>query len=168
MYTIVTSLNQKYWDETSKINIQSWHQFLPPEVKIVMYSEDKIDLGYMQDRIVLKDLYSTCPKLVEFKNRHKHNPHYNGDAPVKETKKFKWNAIKFAHKTFPIFEESKVCKTNYLIWLDADVLMHTNITMQWLAELFPAKSCISYLGRPSNTKTSYAVSYTHLTLPTKA
>ena len=100
MYTIVTSLNQKYWDETSKINIQSWHQFLPPEVKIVMYSEDKIDLGYMQDRIVLKDLYSTCPKLVEFKNRHKHNPHYNGDAPVKETKKFKWNApIDF--KTWP-------------------------------------------------------------------
>ena len=38
MYTIVTSLNQKYWDETSKINIQSWAQFLPQEVKIVIYS----------------------------------------------------------------------------------------------------------------------------------
>ena len=71
------------------------------------------------------------------------------------TKKFKWNAIKFAHKTFPIFEEAKVCDTNYLIWLDADVLMHDYITMAWLAELFPTRSCISYLGRPSNTKTSY-------------
>ena len=155
LYTIITSLNQKYWDETSKINIQSWAQFLPPEIKIVIYSEDEIDIGNLKDRITVKDIYSTCPKLLEFKNTHKHNPHYNGDAPVKETKKFKWNAIKFAHKTFPIFEESKVCDTNYLIWLDADVLMHDYITMEWLAELFPQKSCISYLGRPSNTKTAY-------------
>ena len=78
MYTIVTSLSQKYWDETSKINIQSWAQFLPPEVKIVIYSEDKINLESLEGRVTLKDIYSTCPKLVDFKNRHKHNPHYNG------------------------------------------------------------------------------------------
>ena len=97
LYTIITSLNQKYWDETSKINIQSWAQFLPPEVKIVIYSEDDIDIGNLKERIIVKDIYSTCPKLVKFKNTHKHNPHYNGDAPVKDTKKFKWNAIKFVH-----------------------------------------------------------------------
>ena len=45
LYTIITSLNQKYWDETSKINIQSWAQFLPPQIKIVNYSEDDINIG---------------------------------------------------------------------------------------------------------------------------
>ena len=67
LYTIITSLNQKYWDETSKINIQSWAQFLPPEVKIVIYSEDDIDIGNLKERIIVKDIYSTCPKLVKFK-----------------------------------------------------------------------------------------------------
>jgi hypothetical protein len=51
MYTIVTSLNQKYWEETSKINIQSWAQFLPAEVKLVIYSEDEIELGSLKDRV---------------------------------------------------------------------------------------------------------------------
>ena len=56
MYTIVTSLNQKYWDETSKINIQSWAQFLPPEVKIVIYSEDDIDIGNLKERIIVSNM----------------------------------------------------------------------------------------------------------------
>ena len=73
MYTIVTSLNQKYWDETSKINIQSWAQFLPPEVKIVIYSEDDINLETLKDRVTLKNIYKTCPKLLEFKNKLRFN-----------------------------------------------------------------------------------------------
>ena len=39
-YTFVTSLNNEYWNSTSKVNVQSWAEHLPDNVDIVVYSED--------------------------------------------------------------------------------------------------------------------------------
>tara|TARA_R110000851_G_scaffold2701_1_gene10968 strand:- start:11383 stop:12255 length:873 start_codon:yes stop_codon:yes gene_type:complete len=151
MYTFVTSLNKEYWESTSKVNLQSWCEHLPPEVKIVLYSEDYIDVGSVHPRIIYKNLYDAAPELVAFKERHKDNPHYNGKVGHKQegtTKAFKWRGIKFAHKTFAIFSEARIQDTGWLTWLDADVLMHTEMTTEFLEKLFPKHKSISYLGRP--------------------
>jgi len=150
-YTFVTSLNNEYWNSTSKVNIQSWAEHLPNNVDIVVYSEDDIDVGAVHPRIIYKELYNASPDLVAFKERHKDNPHYNGHIGMKQeggTKAFKWRGIKFAHKTFAIFAEAKVQQDNWLVWLDADVLMHTPMTQEFLDKLFPDHKAITYLGRP--------------------
>ena len=152
MYTFVTSLNQEYWDSTSKVNLQSWAEHLPKDVKIVLYSEDNIDTGAVHSRILYKNLYEASPELVAFKEKHKDNAHYNGRIGHKQegtTKAFKWRGIKFAHKTFAIFEEAKVQDSGWLVWLDADVLMHTEMTHEFMDKLFPKHKAISYLGRPN-------------------
>jgi len=145
IYTIVTSLNKKYWDEISKVNIETWIQRLPANVNIVIYSEDKID--YSHPRLTFYNLYNECPKLVNFINTHKDNPHYNG-TKEEYPRAFRYNGIKFAHKTFAVFKESQR-QSEYLIWLDADILMFDNIDEKFLNNAFPKNKSIAYLGRPS-------------------
>ena len=151
MYTFVTSLNKAYWNSTSKININSWVECLPEDVNIVIYSEEEIDIGiFPEPRVSLKPLYN-CKPLLEFINKHKDDPHYNGQIGRKlegSSKSFKWKGIKFAHKTFAIFEEAKHLNKGKLFWLDADVLMHNKIDHDYLDYLLPDTKAISYLGRP--------------------
>lgn len=151
MYTFVTSLNQEYWKSTSKTNLLSWDKYLSDSCEIVIYTEDNINLDAFSNRVTTKDLYKSCPQLLEFKEKYKDNPHYNGQIGRKlegSSKAFKWNAIKFAHKTFAIFAEAKQQVSNTIVWLDADVLMHQPVTDARLSSLFPQTKAISYLGRP--------------------
>ena len=110
MYTFVTSLNKAYWNSTSKVNINSWVECLPEDVNIVIYSEENIDIGiFPEPRVSVKPLYDSKP-LLEFINKHKDDPHYNGQIGPKlegSSKAFKWKGIKFAPKTFAIFQEAR-------------------------------------------------------------
>lgn len=151
MYTFVTSLNQEYWTSTSKTNLLSWDKNLANIADIVIYSEDAINTSSFSNRVIVKPLYKLCPELLEFKEKHKDDPHYNGQIGRKlegSSKAFKWNAIKFAHKTFAIFAEAKQQVSGTVVWLDADVLMHQPVTTEYLKTLFPEDKAISYLGRP--------------------
>jgi hypothetical protein len=149
-YTLVTSLNQHYWDLGSDINIQSWDENFPKNVTIHIFSEDEIiEKKNFSDRIVWHDLYKECPELVQFKEKYKDNPHLNGQVDTRETKKFKWNAIKFAHKTFPLFNIGNSLSSGALIWLDSDVLSIEKFDNNFLESVCPADKSISYLGRPT-------------------
>lgn len=148
-YTVVTSLNKSYLNDTAKINLESWVQNLPGDVDIICYSEE--DLRYKNGDLIFRDLYKEAPELVEFKNKYQNNPHYNGKLGTKlegSPKAFKWKGIKFAHKTYAVFSESKKIDSGWLIWLDADVLMHEPVTYDFLSAKFPADKSIVYLGRP--------------------
>ena len=148
-YTIVTSLNKTYLNDTSKTNLESWIKCLPEGTTVVAYSEE--DLRYKNNAITFRDLYAEAPQLVEFKEKYKNDPMYNGKIGTSlegTTKAFKWKGIKFAHKTYAIFSESKKVTNGWLIWIDSDVLMHESITEEWLAEKFPATKSVVYLGRP--------------------
>jgi len=150
-YTIVTSLNKTYWDSTSEVNINSWINCLPTDVNIIVYSEDNINIEAANSRIQLKSLYES-KSLVEFIKKHKDNPHYNGQQGSKiedSSTSFKWKGIKFAHKTFAIFEEARLHDSGKLFWLDADVLIHDLINYEYLDKLLPDNKSISYLGRPT-------------------
>ena len=144
-YTVVTSLNKKYWDEISKVNIETWIKRLPENVNIIIYSEETIN--YFHPRITFYNLYEESPKLVNFIDTHKDDPHYNG-TKEEYPRAFRYNGIKFAHKTFAIFKEAQR-QSGYLIWLDADILMFNTIDEQFLNKAFPKSKSIVYLGRPS-------------------
>jgi hypothetical protein len=148
-YTIVTSLNKSYLHDTAKVNLESWIKNLPKEVNVVAYSEE--DLRYKNREITFRDLYAEAPKLVEFKEKFKNDPMYNGKIGTSlegKPKAFKWKGIKFAHKTYAVFSESKKLNNGWLIWVDADVLMHEPVTYEWLSEKFPSNKSVVYLGRP--------------------
>lgn len=146
-YHVVTSLNKKYWELGADINVQSWDKHFPTNVTIHVYSEDG-PLGNFSSRVKWYNLYEECPALLSFQQTHKDDPHYNGEKNVPEKQKYKWRAIKFAHKTFALFNaRHKV--NNWLIWLDADVLCFKTFNELFLSQTCPEKFGISYLGRPT-------------------
>lgn len=148
MYNIVTSLNKKYWNLGSKLNVTSWDNNFSQNVKIHVFSEDKIESN-LSNRVVWYNLYEQSPELLGFIQKYKNNPNFNGTLNVNENKKFKWNAIKFAHKTFALFSIFESLLNEKIIWLDSDVLAYEKIDEDFLNTVCPDDKIISYLGRPS-------------------
>jgi hypothetical protein len=106
------------------------------------------------DHVTLKRL-EEIPELMTFKNRWKDVPIANGDVsadPVRSRRKdsgkgFKWHAVRFAHKVYAIFDCAKETDADFLVWMDADTICHSPITMQNLYRMIPADSELCYLGR---------------------
>ena len=146
-YHVITSLNKKYWDLGADINIQSWDKFFPSNVTIHVYSEDG-QLGNFSSRVHWHNLYETCPELLKFEKDHKDDPHYNGEKSVPDKQKYKWRAIKFAHKTFALFH-ARHNVSKWMIWLDADVTCFRSFNDIFLNQICPLSSGVTYLGRPS-------------------
>jgi hypothetical protein len=55
--------------------------------------------------------------------------------------------VRFAHKVYAIFDCAKETDADILIWMDADTICHSPITMTDLYKMIPADSELCYLGR---------------------
>jgi len=156
-YTVVTSINRHYWEnEGVQLNLQSWDKFFPKSVEIHIYSEDLQPAEIkLSKRVIVHNLYRECSELTAFIEQHKDDPHYNG---TKQHPEYKWNAIKFAHKTFPIFRQARQTQGT-LIWLDADVLAVQHLSPQQLDAICPPNYCVNYLGRPGTHSECGYVTY---------
>ncbi len=106
-------------------------------------------------RITLTDVDTGVLDLKAFKEKWKNVPHANGDissfprlAARKDSHKpFKWDAVRFAHKVYSIFHCAKNTDADVLIWMDADTICHSPITINDLERMIPVDADICYLGR---------------------
>ena len=145
-YTILTSFNQKYWDDVAKDNVRLVDQNWPKNQEIILYHQlENIDNQDLSSRVIWKDLYQNCPDLVRFAEQWKDNPRANGVGEKKNA--FRWNAIKFAHKTFAIWHAAKQQKDGWLVWLDCDSFVFQKIDQPFLDLIFPNNKIVCYLGR---------------------
>ena len=104
--------------------------------------------------MTLFDLDSVT-ELTAFKEKWKGVPKANGDVksdPVRSKRKdsgkgFKWDAVRFAHKVYSIFHCAKNTDADILIWMDADTICHSPITMSQIEKLIPANKDLCFLGR---------------------
>ena len=133
--------------------IETFLKTWPAEVELLVYAEDCIVIEAAPNLHVL-DLHCDSPELVAFKTKWRSIPKANGDVssdPVRRNRKdaskeFKWNAIRFAHKVYAIFAAANVA-TDWLLWMDADTVCHSSITIAQLNKLCPATADICFLGR---------------------
>lgn len=152
--SVVTTFNQSGYDQYGHRMIQSFLQHWPKEVKLYVYAED-CKINESTNNLIIKDLHSSSLGLTNFKNKWKNVPKANGDVsgdPIRNKRKdsgkgFKWNAVKFAHKVYSIFSCAAECQTNTLIWMDADTICHSDITLNELYKLIPIDMDLCYLGR---------------------
>jgi len=125
----------------------------PAEVDLIVYAEDCIVTESAPNLRVL-DLHRDSPELVAFKTKWRSVPKANGDVsgdPTRSNRKdaakvFKWNAVRFAHKVYAIFAAAHVA-TDWLLWMDADTVCHSAISMAQLNKLCPTTADICFLGR---------------------
>lgn len=150
-YTVITTFNSQGYKQYARRMIQTFLANWPKQVKLVVYAEN-CEVAEIADNLIIKSL-DLVVELIDFKTKWKNVPKANGDVsndPVRSRRKdagkgFKWDAVRFAHKVYSIFDAAKTCDTDYLIWMDADMVCHSPITMDTLDKLCTKDLC--YLGR---------------------
>lgn len=152
--SVITTFNQSGYDKYAQKMIQTFLATWPNEVTLYAYAEDCTVIESAPNLVVV-DLHQASPALVAFKNKWRNLPKANGDISdditrairLDSKKSFKWDAVRFAHKVYAIFDCAKKCNSDTLLWMDADTICHSSITMSRLTELIPADKELCYLGR---------------------
>lgn len=153
-YSVVTTFNEdglkKYGQRMIDTFIKNW----PKEITLHIYPEMCNPVITDHNRVTLKRL-EEVKELMDFKNRWRNVPKANGDVsddPVRSKRKdsgkgFKWNAVRFAHKVYAIFDCVRNTDCDVLFWMDADTVCHSPITKDTVAKFCPQHIDLGFLGR---------------------
>ena len=170
-YTVVTTFNADGYNQYGTRMIDTFLTAWPKDVQLLVYAED-IHVSQSATNLQVLDLAAASASLVEFKRQWSKVPKANGDIskdPVRSLRRdsgkaFKWNAVRFAHKVYAIFHAAKICKTEWLVWMDADMVCHSPIGLTQLDAFFPVTVDLCFAGR-SNKFTECGLYGMHLTSP---
>lgn len=153
-YTVVTTFNQDGYNQYGRRMLQTFLAAWPQDVQLLVYAES-CTVAESAPNLSVLDLAAVSPELTAFKQRWSGVPKATGDVtsdPVRSRRKdagkgFKWNAVRFAHKVYSIFHAARHVQTDWLIWMDADMVCHSPITVANLDALCPPNQDLCYLGR---------------------
>jgi len=152
-YTVVTTFNQSGYNRYGQRMIQTFLANWPAEVDLVVYAED-CAVTETAPNLTVHDIL-VCTDLTTFKEQWHGVPRANGDVstdPVRSQRRdagkgFKWDAVRFAHKVYSIFHCANNHETNWLIWMDADMVCHSYVSIQDLDRLCFQDRELCFLGR---------------------
>lgn len=150
-YTVITTFNAAGYETYGRRMINTFLENWPKTVMLVVYAED-CTVTETADNLIVRDL-NQVDELTAFKTKWKNVPKANGDVsqdPVRSKRKdagkgFKWDAVRFSHKVYSIFDCARRSNSDWLLWMDADMVCHSPITIDRLDQLCTADLC--FLGR---------------------
>ena len=159
---IITSYKPGTWDQFAKRGIHSMVQNFPREVDIVLYCEEPKPQD-VDPKITCIDLNTAEPELFNFKNKYKNDPVANGKIQTiakgvrrstllqgqdKDKDSFLWDAVRFSNKVFCVVNAVRNSKDyDYVIWLDADTFTFRPVPLDFLVDVLPKNTMLTYLGR---------------------
>jgi hypothetical protein len=150
-FSVVTTFNQagylKYGSRMIDTFLLNW----PSEVILYVYAEDCTITQTASNLIVMP----LPQELMQFKQQWNSVPKANGDVsldPVRSKRRdagkgFKWDAVRFAHKVYAIFDCARKCNSDVLLWMDGDMVCHSAISTVDISMLCPETTDICFLGR---------------------
>lgn len=145
-FSVVTTFNMNGYNNFASKMIKSFDNFWDKNIYLSVYYEDMNQPEEkLSDRIIfysfnnfIKDWYQFRDKFIDYEKAKPNNDNNSF---------YKYSAIKFAHKVYTIKHQIEKCNTDYLIWLDSDVLTFNNIDYDLLSRLINNNYYLSYLGR---------------------
>jgi len=149
--SIITSINKKIYDEYAhyslKENLKFWKK---NNLNYFVYTEDFRLSDILKDEKMIEiNLHKECKDLVELKNRNKNNKRARGlDRNLKPEEVYLFDYIRFSNKSFSIFHAIENIPSDLIIWLDADVVTHTEIPDNFFQNLCSGNALVSILKRP--------------------
>ncbi len=151
---VVTTFHEEGLKKYAQKMIDGFCEQWPKEVTLHIYPEKCNPAIRDHSHVTLTDLDSVVAFSM-FKEKWKNVPKANGDVttdPVRSQRKdsgkgFKWNAVRFAHKVYAITDCAKTSGADILIWMDADTICHSPITLERLQQLIPTDKDLCFLGR---------------------
>lgn len=152
--SVVTTFHDKGLQTYAQRMIDTFCTNWPNEVTLHLYPEKCNPRVPDHTRITLTDLDSV-QDLTNFKEKWKGVPKANGDVsadPVRSKRKdagkgFKWDAVRFAHKVYAIFDCARKTDADILLWMDADMICHSPISLETILRLCPTDRDLCFLGR---------------------
>jgi hypothetical protein len=158
--TVVTTFHSPGYAQYGKRFLESFAKRVDKRIKLVVYAEDCVVENPDSTRIEILDAKQALPKLNAFKEKYKDDPKANGIPPddIKRrrprdwNKKFKWDAIRFANKTYAVFDAWEKGK-DWIVWMDADSYIHSPWSYDDFKALLPDDNWITYVGRGKGSQT---------------
>lgn len=159
--TVVTTFHPEGYSLYGKRFLESFATHVDKRIKLLVYAENISPENPDPTRIEIIDAKKSLSKLNAFKERWKDNPKANGIPPDEIKRKrprdwnkaFKWDAIRFANKTYAVFDAAERTKKDWLVWMDADTYVHSNWSYEEFLEQLPKTSWITYVGRGKGSQT---------------
>lgn len=152
-FSVVTTFNHIGLDRYAQRFINTFDQNMPIEVDLHLYTERaNPKIPKTKRNIVVHnvehELFST---LIKFKRTYATDPRANGQGPdgkrLDAKKAFKWDAIRFSHKVYTVCDAAKRSNADVLIWMDADSVVHSPMSMSFLNKFVPENAFLCYAGR---------------------
>ena len=158
--TVVTTFHPAGLVKYGQRFLDSFAQRVDKRIKLIVYAEDCKPINPDPSRIEILDAHVALPKLNAFKDKWGNVPKANGDIsqdPVRSKRKdsnkeFKWDAIRFANKTYAVYDAVQRSK-DWCVWMDADTFVHSNWSYEEFIELLPNNAYITYVGRGKGSQT---------------
>ena len=141
---------QKYGQRMIDTFVQNW----PKEITLHIYPEGCNPKISDHSRVTLTDL-NDVKELTTFKKKWQGVPKANGDVstdPIRNKRKdagkgFKWDAVRFSHKVYAVFDCARNTNADVLFWMDADTVCHSPITLDTINKFCPPGVDLGFLGR---------------------
>ena len=158
--TVVTTFHPEGYSKYAKRFLESFAKQVDKRIKLIVYAEGVKPNNPDPSRIEILDQVEVLPKLVAFKERWKDDPKANGIPPdaIKRrrprdwNKAFKWDAVRFANKTYAVFDACERSK-GWVVWMDADSYIHSPWSHDDFIALLPNNAYITYVGRGKGSQT---------------
>ena len=158
--TVVTTFHQPGLEIYGQRFLDSFAQRVDKKIKLLVYAENCNPSNPDPEQITILDAKEVLPKLNVFKERWKNIPHANGDItnhPTRNGRKdwqkgFKWDAVRFANKTYAVYDAC-VRSKDWCVWMDADTYVHSDWSYDNFKAQLPEDAWITYVGRGKGSQT---------------
>jgi hypothetical protein len=158
--TVVTTFHPEGYSLYGERFLKSFAERVDKRIKLLVYAENCNPTNPDPTRITILNAGKTLPKLNAYKERWKDIPKANGIPPddIKArrpkdwNKAFKWDAVRFANKTYAVFDACEQSK-GWCVWMDADTFVHSDWSYEQFKELLPETAYITYVGRGKGSQT---------------
>jgi hypothetical protein len=139
-YLAVTTCNAEQWEQYGRRMAETFRRHWSSEVQLRLYGEGFV--YPVSNGVEFVDLDEAASWLADFKASHR-DPRYNGGQNGMD---YRRDAVRFAHKVAAIGAAAEA-DCDVLIWIDADVVTHAPVTVEWLDSLFPEPATVGWLDR---------------------
>lgn len=171
-FAVVTTCHAAGFRDYGRTMLETYLAHWPAQVPLLLYHEG-FQPPSVPGRVIAHDLLACSPELAAFKARHAGDPRARGELlpwrrlhvgplaiplPLRERRApYRWDAVRFAHKSHAIFDAARRTDADILIWIDADTRFFADVDMAELALLAPPDSVVSCLRRPQHSECGFVV-----------
>lgn len=161
-FAVVTTCHAAGYDVYGRTMLETFDRHWPPDVQVHFYPE-AFDTGPLPSRVRVKDLLEAAPELVAFKARHHDDRRAHGKQrrpklslrlwPFRVKLRprwglgFRWDAVRFSHKSFALLHAAAHTDADVLIWVDSDTRFFADVTEAALESFAPTDCFVGCLRR---------------------